>query len=229
MNEVTVALVDDHRVVRAGIRLLLDSAEGIRVVGEAGSLEEARALLEECVADVLVLDLGLGDGSGLSLLDDVSRGAGPPRVVVLTMHESNEYLWAALRKGAAGYVLKGSADEDLVTAIRAVAAGGAYVDSDLTAALVAGVADASSSGTAAGSGPAEVQLSHREQQVLCMVALGHTNAEIGQELYLSVKTVETYRSRAMSKLGLTTRADVVRHALRADWLSGTPDTGAPEL
>lgn len=225
-GKITVMLVDDHSVVRAGLTMLLDATDDIRVVGVADSAETAYAVNEQIGPDVVVLDLQLGTSSGLDFLERLGPDAIETRVVVLTMHESDEYLFEALRLGAAGYVLKSSADVDLITAIRAVAAGNSFVDSALTAALVAR--------TQRREGDEEIDqteheslavsvLSERELQVARLVALGHTNADVGRELHLSVKTVETYRSRAMVKLGFETRAQLVRYALRAGWLSAEDD------
>jgi two-component system response regulator NreC len=219
-SRISVMLVDDHSVVRAGLRMLLDATADIQVVADAESVEVALAQYELHAPDIVVLDLQLGDSSGLDFLEQAVSQFEDVHVVVLTMHETDEYLFTALRLGASGYVLKQSADVDLITAIRAVAAGRSFVDSAMTASLVERTrvtpqADASREPPAN-----EGLLSDRELQVARLVALGNTNAEVGKELHLSVKTVETYRARAMVKLGLESRAQLVRYALEAGWLSG---------
>jgi two-component system, NarL family, response regulator NreC len=213
MPDISVLLVDDHRVIRSGLRMLLEAAGGIDVVAEAGTIEDAVIQARACRPHVIVLDLQLGDESGLKLFDSLKMEP-MPRVLVLTMHESDEYLWAALKLGAAGYVLKKSADVDLVTAIHTVVEGGTYVDGTMASSLVSGEPH---EGETNGDNEARQILSDRELQVGYRVALGYTNAEIGRELYLSVKTVETYRSRAMTKLGISTRAELVRYALQEGW------------
>jgi len=219
MADVSVLLIDDHRVVRSGLRMLLESAGGIVVLGEAGTLEEARSLVAGMCADVAVVDLQLGEDSGLKLIESIKAECPETRVVVLTMHENDEYLWEALRLGAAGYVLKRSADVDLVTAIHTVMDGGAYVDGTLASRLVEGPPGDREPEVEDSPSRAHEMLSERELQVAYRVALGHTNAEIGRELYLSVKTVETYRSRAMAKIGLTSRAELVRYAMAEGWFA----------
>lgn len=226
MSDTTVLLVDDHRVIRSGLRMLLESAGGISVLGEAGTLEEAKSLVHECQADVAVVDLQLGEDSGLKLIEAMPSLAPATRVVVLTMHENDEYLWEALRLGAAGYVLKRSADVDLVTAIHTVMEGGAYVDGTLASVLFEGPpSERPTASEDERSKRKHEMLSERELQVAYRVALGHTNAEIGGELYLSVKTVETYRSRAMTKLGLASRAELVRYAMEEGWFADAESMG----
>lgn len=220
-GRITVVLVDDHAVVRAGLKMLLDATDDIHVVGDADNVDEALELNRALSPNVVVLDLQLGEASGLEFLDRLGPETMAAKVVVLTMHEADEYLFEALRLGAAGYVLKRSADVDLITAIRAVAAGDSFVDSAVTAALVARARFGASDERQRANVYAESVLSERELQVAQMVALGHTNAEVGKELHLSVKTVETYRSRAMVKLNLESRAQLVRYALDADWLTAS--------
>lgn len=204
--------------------MLLESADGVEVLAEAGTLSEAMDRVRDCSPDVIVLDLQLAEESGLKLLDALRAESCPARVVVLTMHENDEYLWAALRLGAAGYVLKKSADVDLVTAIHTVMGGGTYVDGTMASALYSGDPNAQSRSEKDDSTGTQL-LSDRELQVAYRVALGHTNAETGRELYLSVKTVETYRSRAMTKLGVASRAELVRYALKEGWFDDDGLTG----
>lgn len=226
MNPVRILLVDDHPVVRAGFRMLLDSDPGMTIVGEGGTTQDALRLAAELQPDLVLLDLGLGEGSGLDVLRGLPLAAPRTRAVVLTMHDDADYLRAALKEGAVGYVLKQSADTDLVAAIRQAAAGDVFVDSQMTRVLVEDLVHAGSvhsgSGRISGVEPhlecrVETILSERELQVARLVAFGHTNKEIAQSLFLSVKTIETYRARVMAKLGLANRAELVRLALHERW------------
>jgi two-component system, NarL family, response regulator NreC len=205
LDEITIVLADDHAVVRSGLRLLLDQTEGLRVVAEAGDAESAlRSVLGHKPA-VLVLDLNMpGTLTSLEAIPKVPGVSAGTRVVVLTMQEDPRFAREALRAGAAGYVLKEAADDELVDAVRAAAAGGTYLNPRLGAALATAPAEP--------QGPPD-DLTARELDVLRLVALGHTNPEIAGQLYLSVRTVESHRARIGQKLGLTTRAELVRYAL----------------
>jgi two-component system response regulator NreC len=202
---ITVVLADDHSVVRAGLRALLERAGGFVVLSEVGDSEAAvRAALGH-KPDVLVLDLNMpGALSSIQAIPMVAAASPVTRVVVLTMQENPDLARQALRAGAGGYVLKDAGDEELVSAIRQVAGGGSYLNPALGAALAA-------------APPARVglpdDLSEREAQVLRLLALGHTNAEIGAQLFLSMRTVENHRSRIQQKLNRFSRAELVRYAL----------------
>jgi two-component system, NarL family, response regulator NreC len=204
-DEITIVLADDHAVVRSGLRLLLDQTEGLKVVAEAGDAESAlRSVLGHKPA-VLVLDLNMpGTLTSLEAIPNVAGVSPGTRVVVLTMQEDPRFAREALRAGAAGYVLKEAADDELVEAVRAAAAGGTYLNPRLGAALATAALEPQA--------PPD-DLTGRELDVLRLVALGHTNPEIAGELYLSVRTVESHRARIGQKLGLTTRAELVRYAL----------------
>ncbi|GAB4256468.1 MAG: response regulator transcription factor [Thermoleophilia bacterium] len=222
MSPVRILLVDDHPVVRAGLRLLLEADATMAIVGEAGTTEEALERAAALQPDLVLLDLGLGEGSGLDVLRSLPAVAPRARAVVLTMHSDADYLRAALKEGAVGYVLKQSADTDLLSALRRAAVGDVFVDSHMTRVLLEDLVDGGtrqgSEGAVPSSRRVEDVLSDREFQVARLIALGHTNKEIGQSLFLSVKTVETYRARVMTKLGLANRAELVRLALREGWL-----------
>jgi two-component system, NarL family, response regulator NreC len=204
-DEITIVLADDHAVVRAGLRLLLDQAGGLRVVSEAGDAESGlRAVLGHKPA-VLVLDLNMpGELTSLDAIPKVADASPDTRVVVLTMQEDPAFARSALQAGAAGYVLKEAADSELVEAVRRAAAGDTYLNPRLGAALAA--APPAAAGT-------PDDLSAREVEVLRLIALGHTNAEIAEQLFISVRTVETHRAHIQQKLRRSTRADLVRYAL----------------
>jgi two-component system response regulator NreC len=213
---VRVALCDDHAVVRHGLQLILEAEGDMEIVGEAGSVAEAVAVAGETRPDVFVMDLGLPDGSGITATAEVRRVSPATRVVVLTVHDDVAYLRQAFAAGAVGYVLKEAADAELVGAVRLVAAGGQYVHPALGAALLA--PDAHPVGLAGPGGA----LSEREIEVLRLVALGLTNAEIAERLYVSVRTVETHRNHIHQKLDVRSRAELVRRARDAGLLDDTP-------
>jgi len=203
--DITIVLADDHAVVRSGLRLLLDQAGGLRVVSEAGDAEAALRTVLGHKPSVLVLDLNMpGELTSLDAIPRVAEASPGTRVVVLTMQEDPEFARRALQAGAAGYVLKEAADSELVEAVRRAAAGDTYLNPRLGAALAAA--------PAAGPGPPD-DLSEREVEVLRLIALGHTNAEIAAQLCISIRTVETHRAHIQQKLRLSTRAELVRHAL----------------
>ncbi|MGQ9903205.1 MAG: response regulator [Anaerolineae bacterium] len=211
---VRILLVDDHSVLRAGLRLLLNSQPDLNVIGEAGDAREALALAESLQPDLILLDLTMPGLSGIEALPALRRLAPSARILVLTMHDDESYLRQALRKGAAGYVLKKAADTELISAIQAVLRGEVYIHSALTRSLLNNlVAPADKPSPEPARDELWQTLSERESEVLRLVARGHTNAEIAERLSLSVKTVETYRARGMEKLGLRTRAQLVQAAL----------------
>lgn len=209
---VRVALCDDHGVVRSGLRRILDAEEDLHVVGEAGTVKEALALAQACSPDVFVMDLGLPDGSGIDATAEVIRLSPGTRVLVLTVHDDIAYLRRAFDAGAVGYLVKEAADIDLVQAVRMVASGRQYVHPTLGAALLTPAAPSPRLGGPGG------ELSDRELEVLRMMALGLTNTEIGQRLYVSVRTVETHRSHIHQKLNVRNRAELVRRAKQAGLL-----------
>ena len=203
---IRVLIADDHAVVRAGLRLLLDAAEGIEVVGEAGSGEEAVRLTRSVKPDVVLMDVVMPGMSGIEATGPALDAAPETKVLVLSMQDDPSYVREAFEAGASGYVLKEAADSEVVQAVREVAAGHHYVHPTLGARLIAAEAEARRK---ADSDP----LSDREREVLRLLALGHTNQEIAKMLYISVRTAETHRSHIMTKLRLTTRAELVRHAI----------------
>lgn len=205
MPPIRIVLADDHRVVRTGLGVLLGAEEGIEVVAQTGDVDAALRAVLGYKPDVLVLDLNMpGTQSSLEALPLVRERSAQTATVVLTMQEDPEYARRALRAGALGYVLKEAADVELVEAVRRAAAGQAYLNPSLGAQLAATPEQP--------AGPPD-DLSERELEVLRLIALGHTNAEIGEQLFLSVRTVETHRAHVQQKLGLSTRAELVRYAL----------------
>jgi DNA-binding NarL/FixJ family response regulator len=215
LSKIRVLLADDHAVLRAGLRLLVNAQPDMEAAGEARDGTETLAQAEAVQPDVILLDLSMPRGGGLGVLREVRSRAPQARVLVLTMHADEDYLREALRTGAAGYVVKSAADQELLSAIRAVARGEVYIHPSLTRSLLEELLPARDPQR---QDPWE-ELSEREQQVIRQVALGHTNREIAQQLSLSVKTVETYRARAMEKLGLSSRAQLVEYAVGRGLLS----------
>ncbi len=214
-HRLRIVLADDHPVVREGLKLLVNSQPDMRVVGEAGDGAGAWEAAKMFTPDVLVMDLSMPGVDGTEATERVRRDCPTVKVVVLTVHEERIYLTRLLRAGAAGYVLKRAAAADLVRALRVVAAGGTYIDPSVAALVVDGAID---SEAVADETPAPVPLSNRERDVLMRIAKGYSNKEIASSLELSVKTVETYKSRMAEKLGLRSRVDIVRYASRLGWL-----------
>jgi two-component system response regulator NreC len=210
-----ILLADDHNVLRSGLKYLLNAQSDMAVVGEAATGDAALRLARELAPDVLILDITMPGMDGLDVLRELKRVAPTIRVLILTMHEEEGYLRRALALGAAGYCPKGAADAELISAIRAVLRGNLYIHPSHTKVLLNGMVSATGEGNA--NAPAAA-LSEREHEVLRLVALGHTNQEIADQLALSVKSVESYRARGMEKLGLSSRAALVRYALRENWL-----------
>ena len=204
-ERIKIVLADDHAVVRKGLRLLLDGEEGFEVVAEAGTAEDALRYVRAHRPQVLVLDLNMpGNVNSLDAIPEVEASGDGTRVVVLTMQEDPEFARRALGNGAAGYVLKEAADDELVEAVRRAAAGDTYLNPRLGAALAAAPPKP--------AGPPD-DLTEREVEILRLIALGHTNVEIGEQLYLSVRTVESHRAHIQQKLRRSSRAELVRYAL----------------
>lgn len=213
---IRVLIADDHAVMRSGLRLLLESQPDIRVVDECGTHQEVLTSLgrHQGGVDVVSLDLSMPGGSGGALIEDVIRRHADVGVVVLTMHDDASHARRALAAGARGYVVKSAADRELLAAIRAVAEGRTHVGQ-----TVGGEAVADPKRPVGGGSPVDT-LSDREREVLVLLAQGHTNQQIADRLSLSVKTIESYRARLMSKLGLTNRAELTAFALDAGLMGG---------
>jgi two-component system response regulator NreC len=200
---IRIVLADDHAVVRSGLRMLLDSESDFQVVAEASDVEGARRFVRGHHPDVLLLDLNMPGGSSLEAIPIIREEAPDTQIVVLTMQQEPAFARQALASGALGYVLKEAADDELVEAVHRAAVGQSYLNPRLGARLA----------SEPPPGPPD-DLSQREVDVLRLIALGHTNAEIAAQLYLSVRTVETHRSHIQQKLRLSTRADLVGYAMR---------------
>jgi two-component system response regulator NreC len=201
---VTIVVADDHGVVRKGLRLLLDGEPDLRVLTEAGDVPDAVRRTLAHRPRVLLLDLSMPGGSSLEAIPQILAGSPGTAVVVLTMHDDPSFARTALQSGASGFVLKEAADEELLEAIRTAAAGGTYLNPRMGARIA--------SEPPRPSGPPD-DLTERELEVLRLIALGHTNAEIGAQLFLSTRTVETHRAHIQQKLRRTSRAELVRYAL----------------
>lgn len=211
---IRVLIVDDHAVVRAGLRMLLDAEPDIEVVGDAGSIDQAIFEARALKPDVILMDVVMPGRSGIEGSPAVLREAPDAKLLVLSMQDDPTYVREAFAAGASGYVLKEAADTELVAAIREVAGGAQYVHPSLGARLAAAEGDP--------HGQADDDpLSEREREVLRLLALGHTNQEIAKMLYISVRTAETHRAHIMQKLRLSTRAELVRHALAHGLLDET--------
>ncbi|NJN17965.1 MAG: response regulator transcription factor [Oscillochloris sp.] len=214
MTKLRILLADDHAVVRAGLKVLIEGQPDMMVVGEADNGLEVIARLDECRPDVVVMDLSMPQLSGNETTERIRARCPHLAILILTLHEDVTYVRRLLESGASGYVLKHSAPVSLISAIRQVASGQLYLDPDLGASLlhsvvthtVQAVGDVSS-------------LSPRELMVLRLIALGYSNKEIAARFQLSVKTIETYKARAMDKLGISSRVEIVRYAANNGWLN----------
>jgi two-component system response regulator NreC len=222
MPETTrIVLADDHAVLRAGLRLLLGREPDLAVVGEAGTGDEAVRVCELVRPDVLVLDVTMPGNAKLAVLRAVRERLPATRVLLLTMHADHTLLREALRLGAAGWLLKKSAEADLLAAIRAVARGEAYIDPAMTVPLIETYVSPTRERGAGARGAAPDDLTPREFEVLTLAARGYANKEIAAALSISVKTVETHRTHINEKLGLRSRVDLIRYARRHGLLDET--------
>ena len=209
MVKLRVFLADDHMIVREGLKALIDSQPDLRVVGEADNGREAWQRATELRPDVVVMDVSMPEMNGAEATECLKRDCPQVKVLALTVYEDSGYLRKMLDAGASGYVLKRAVTDELVRAIRTVAAGGSYVDPTLAGSLVSSFFNRE---TAEGRAPSG-ELSERESQVLRLIAWGYSNKEIGWKLNISSKTVDTYKLRLMEKLNLRSRTDIVRYAM----------------
>jgi two-component system, NarL family, response regulator NreC len=217
MKKLRILLADDHKIVREGLRTLINSQPDMQVVGEAANGREVLIKARELKPDVVVMDLSMPELNGLQATERLKAERPEMKVVALTAHEDESYLRQLCKVGAAGYVLKRSAGDELVKAIGTVAKGGVHYEASLASkALAKQVTGPSAKGESHAS-----ELSEREKEVLIMLAWGYSNKEIAGRLKLSVKTVETYKVRIGEKLDLRSRTEMVQYALRQGWLNET--------
>ena len=216
-NKLRVYLADDHAVVRAGLKALINAEPQMEVSGEAGDGRTACQEVQELQPDVVVMDVSMPQMNGAQATAQLKQVCPSVKVLALTVHEDKGYLRLLLEAGASGYMLKRAAAEELIHAIRMVAAGGVYLDPVLAGKVVGSFVRV----PVRESVPEGGDLSDREAEVVRLIAAGYSNKEIASRLGLSVKTVETYKARSMEKLGLASRADLVRYALQRGWLQTT--------
>lgn len=213
VKKIRVVVADDHTVFRAGLKLLLNAVPDIEVVGEASDGDDAVAKTAELAPDVLLLDIAMPGLMGIDVIRAIKAENLPVVILVLTMYDDEGHLRGALKAGAMGYIPKKSAESDLISAIRAVYRGEYFVYSSLTKALVKEVIHDSTTDNNIPTDSYE-QLSRREREVLKLVAQGYTNQQVADQLFLSVKTVDSYKARMMEKLNLHGRAEILRYALQ---------------
>lgn len=204
-----ILLADDHALVRRGVRLILDGEPDLQVVAEAGDGAEAVELVQKVEVDLAILDVAMPRMTGLQAARELSRRYPNLRLLILTMHDNEQYLFEALKAGAAGYVLKSLADRDLVQACRAAMRGEPFLYPGAVSALIRSYLDQARQG-----GPLDTPLTHREEEILKLVAEGHSSKEIADTLVISVKTVERHRANILAKLGLKDRLELTRYAIR---------------
>lgn len=212
MEKISILLVDDHAVLRTGLKLLLDSQKDMEIIGETGSGQEALKLAEELKPRVILLDLSLDDINGLDILSQLKAVDPYIKVLVLTMHDDESYLHKVLESGGDGYILKKAADIELITAIRAVNRDEIFLDPSLTRAVLRSIYNGHRKKPANSESNEEI-LSNREKEVLKYVALGYTNKQIAEKLVVSIKTIESHKARIREKLNLSYRSDLVRYAI----------------
>ncbi len=212
-NKISIVIVDDHRILASGLKMLLEQEEDMEVVGEAEDAQSALSLVEERRPDCVLLDISLPDRSGLEIIGQIIEKSPSTRILMLTMHEDQSYLQKAMDHGAAGFVLKRAMDSDLIYAIRAVMRGECYIHPRMLKGVFKQMASEKDDAKEANPTKEDIlwnSLSPREREVIEAVAKGYTSKEIAERCYLSEKTVSTYRSRAMAKLGVKNRASIVK-------------------
>ena len=208
---IRILLVDDHALVRRGVRLILEQEPDLTVVGEAGDGAEALEALRDVEVDLVVLDIAMPRMTGLQAAREIARRREPPKVLMLSMHDNEQYFFESLKVGASGYVLKSVADEDLVGAVRAAIRGEAFVYPGAMGALARDYLERLRRGE---SVPTTV-LTEREDEVLKLIAEGRSSKEIAKALTISIKTVERHRANILAKLGMRDRTQLTRYAIRA--------------
>ena len=213
-GKLRILIAEDHQTVREGVKLLVNSQPDMEVIGEAGNGDEAVSKTAEMAPDLLLMDISMPSLNGLLATERLRAAIPKLKILILTRHTDDGYLQQLLGAGANGYVLKQSAPTELITAIRTIAAGNAYLDPSLTRKVMGGYV----SRTSSLRGETKGELSDRESEVLRLIAFGYSNKEIGGKLDLSVKTIEAHKANAMRKLGITSRIDIVKYAILQNWL-----------
>lgn len=213
-EKLRILIAEDHQTVREGVKLLVNSQPDMEVIGEAGNGDEAVRKTAEMAPDLLLMDISMPSLNGLLATKRLRAAIPKLKILILTRHTDDGYLQQLLGAGANGYVLKQSAPTELITAIRTIAAGNAYLDPSLTRKVMGGYV----SRTSSLRGESKGDLSDRESEVLRLIAFGYSNKEIGGKLELSVKTIEAHKANAMRKLGITSRIDIVKYAMLQNWL-----------
>lgn len=216
MRKLRIFIADDHVVLREGLTMLIDAQPDMEVVGQAADGRTLAQQIQSCQADIVIMDISM-PGGGAQATAQLRQSSPGVQVIALTRHSESGYVRQLLQAGARGYVLKGAGAAELIDAIRAVAAGDTYFDSTLTSRAVHAFVRAQTES----SGATESDLSEREAEVVRLTAYGYTNKEIATQLGISTKTADTYKARAMEKLGLHSRAELVRYALQRGWLDQT--------
>jgi DNA-binding NarL/FixJ family response regulator len=222
MAKIRTLIADDHAILRTALELLINAQPDLEVVGHAETIHE---IVPACLAadpDVLLQDLSMPGGSGVSAIAQVRQECPQTRILVLTAHDDPVYMRAAMAAGAMGYIVKGAASAELMSAIRAVHQGRVFVDLHVEPHLFAASPSALLEASQTSPPASRPALSRREQEVLTLLAEGHTNQQIADRLSLSVKTIETYRARIAEKLGLRSRADIIRYAMEIGLLGSSP-------
>lgn len=222
MKKTRVVLVDDHAVLRGGLKALLNGQPDMEVVGEAGDGREAVLQVRQAYPDIVLMDIGMPGINGLDATRLVKQANPEVKVLILSMYDDENYLRQVLKLGVSGYVLKNAADIELLSAIRAVSRGEIYIYPSLAKLLIDDLLGKEAGGRKVERNDTPENLSHREEEVLRLVARGYTNQQIADLLVLSVKTVETYKSRIMEKLKIKGRAQLVRYAIEKGLLSDRP-------
>ena len=216
MNKIRILLADDHAILRAGLVRLLGEEKDIEVVGEAENGREAVQKVQELHPDIVLMDIGMPVMNGMEATKQIKKRDAKVKVLVLTMHDNEEYLFQVLQAGAAGYVLKKAADSDLINAIHVVSRGDCFLYPSAAKMVVEDYLDKLKNGQEPTS--SFDTLTDREREILTLVAEGHTNREIAENLFISVKTVETHKANIMEKLNLHKRAELVKYAIRKGML-----------
>ena len=213
-----IVLVEDHEIVREGVKALINSQPDMNIIGEAGDGRAAILLAQELLPDVVVMDITMPDINGLRASEKMKQVCPQVEILMLTRHADDGFVQQLLRAGVNGYLLKQSAATELIRAIRTVAGGGSYLDPAITGKVIGGYVDRQAKPANADARP---RLSDREAEILRFIAWGYSNKEIAARIEISVKTVEVHKANAMKKLGILSRIDIVSYALLQGWLQDT--------